>query len=188
MIALEKQNAYLVTKEKELEGKLREFVTKGKGGEKKKIVKKSSLSVSQDTKKKPKDKDGQKLNEVMIFDSPMPSSSKGETANIKTPVSNIVSKQEKLDKLETSLMEYTQLLSSVICSLDHIPEYLFEEKTYVSTLEMIVETLPKIEKRKILLSDKSEWLRGLLEIGIKLIDNQAFIFFRILVQLFYDIY
>lgn len=177
VIALEKQNAYLVTKEKELEGKLREFVTKGKGGEKKKIVKKSSLSVSQDTKKKPKDKDGQKLNEVMIFDSPMPSSSKGETANIKTPVSNIVSKQEKLDKLETSLMEYTQLLSSVICSLDHIPEYLFEEKTYVSTLEMIVETLPKIEKRKILLSDKSEWLRGLLEIGIKLIDNQALVKF-----------
>lgn len=172
VIALEKQNAYLVTKEKEIEIKLKDIAIKGKGADKKK-TKKTSESVSQDTKKKPKDKDKEpaKVSEVMVFDSPMPSSAKGE-GGAKLTGSNIVSKQEKLDKLETSLMDYTQLLSSAVCSLDSIPDCFFDEKVYVATLEMIVETLPKIEKRKILLTDKSEWLRGLLEIGIKLIDNQ----------------
>lgn len=162
VIALEKQNGYLVSREKEIEGKLKDFKEKG---EKKK--KKTSSAESEPKEiKKLKPKEG-----LMIFDSPAPAYLASKAEGGKTSSQSLSVKQEKLDKLESTLLEYTQLLSTSLFCVNKIPEVFFEEKTYIQTLELIIESLPKIEKRKLLLNDKSEWLRCMLELGVRLIDN-----------------
>ena len=62
------------------------------------------------------------------------------------------------------------MLSSCILHQPLLPQALSDYNNYTSCLALIVEALPKIEKRKDLLADRSGWVRYMLELGIRLID------------------
>ena len=179
VVALEKQNAFLVAREKDLEYRLSVAATGVMDGPKQ-SEKKKKAGVSKDTKegetgnlgkvKSARSSGTDKEQEgVMLFDAPMlPSKKKAATVVKKV----IVSKQEKMDRLETSLLDYTTYLSNVVLSLPTLPIQMLESSNFTGYLEMVVDLLPKVDKRKDLLADRSGWVRGILEIASRLVANR----------------
>ena len=64
------------------------------------------------------------------------------------------------------------MLSSCIVSQPLLPQAFTDYNNYTSCLSLIIEALPKIDKRKDLLAERSGWIRHMLELGIRLIDSR----------------
>lgn len=173
IIALEKQNSYLVSREKDLENKLHH---KSEGGGKKKSKDAEGLKEKENAaggggKETAKE---QTKKGVMVFDmddvkDPIPPKKKS-SASVKKV---LVSKQEKQDRFEASLLEYTALLSASVINLPILPPFLMDSTIYSSFLEMIVEILPKIDKRKEVIIDKTLWFKNILELANRMILNKG---------------
>lgn len=164
IVALEKQNSFLVGREKDLETKLKE-------------------SPKVEKKEKKREKEGKGSKEKDVPESPA-KSSKSVLLVMDPPVSTptdqtdkkkgkkvVVSKQEKQDRFETTLMDICSLLSSAMVS-GPLPSQLFLAPVYSNFMEAIVEVLPKADKKKDVLADKSGWFKGLLEIAVRMIDHK----------------
>ena len=177
IIALESQNAFMVSRERALETKMKENATtpsetkKEKEGTKDLKKKKESKdlsshkhsSASMDTK-----------NSVMVFENSDYGNnlqSKKLSAPLNKKVKK-VTKLEKLDRYETALMDYCSILNIVIlteCS-NGLPGKLLDANVYQSFMELVIDILPKIDKRKELLADRSGFLKGILELAVRCID------------------
>ena len=168
LISLENQNSYLVAREKALETKLKDGSGAAKEKEpaskepaKKKKEKTTSLESSS------KSKNSQLL---MVFDAPEPGLQSKKISGVKKVKK--ISKQERMDRFETSIMDYCTVLSAAVLSEPELPSGLFESGVFEGLLELVIEIVPKINSKKELLVDRSGFMKGILEVAVRLIDGK----------------
>lgn len=168
LISLENQNSYLVAREKALETKLKEGVSSAKEKDlapketgKKKKEKTTSLESNS------KSKNSQLL---MVFDAPEPGLQSKKLSGVKKIKK--ITKQERMDRFETSIMDYCTILSTAVLSEPDLPTGLFDSGVFEGFLELVIEIIPKINSKKELLVDRSGFMKGILELAIKVIDGK----------------
>lgn len=170
LVALEKQNHFLVSRGMDLEHKLRDVPSE-----------KTSMGGGEmREKRKPwnaEESAGSGKEELLMFiEAPAKDKKKSGSAGIKKPVKKVVvSKQEKNERFETNLMEYCSILSACINAGDR--NLLYDNNVYEQLLELVVEFLPKADKKKDLLYDKSGFFKGMLELVVNLLKNRHLVRF-----------